>query len=122
MLTLSYFLILFSAIIHASWNALAKRIDGNLPDLVMAEFVGSLILFPFVFIHDNPWESLHEKESWYYLLGSISMHSSYVVLLSNAYAHGTDFNILYCFVKILFNQCMIVQIDSTLYTSQEILG
>ena len=48
--SLSYILILCSAVIHASWNALAKHIDGNLPALVMAEFVGSLMLFPFIFI------------------------------------------------------------------------
>jgi hypothetical protein len=100
MLTLSYFLILSSAVIHATWNALAKQIDGNLPALVMAEFLGSIMLFPFIFVQDHPFDSVHEKVSWHYLTASISMHSTYVILLSSAYKYGEVY-IIYVLKRLL---------------------
>jgi hypothetical protein len=90
MQTVAYLLIILSALVHATWNALAKHIKGNTPALVFAHFFGSFFVFPFIFLEDNPWGSLQEKKAQLFVLGSVATHAAYVVFLSSVYVHGED--------------------------------
>lgn len=90
MQTIAYLLILLSALIHATWNVLAKHIKGNTPALVFAHLLGGLFVFPFIFIDDDPWASLRDQKAVLLLLGSFVTHAAYVVCLSSAYVHGNN--------------------------------
>ena len=88
MQTIAYLLILLSALVHASWNVLAKHVKGNTPALVFAHFFGAFFVFPFIFLDNDPWASLQDREAVLLLLGSFATHAAYVVCLSAAYVHG----------------------------------
>lgn len=88
MLTLAYILILISATIHASWNTLARHLKGNTPALVIAHFVGSLMLFPFTFLDKDAFSIIFKPSTLLLLVLSLVAHASYVLLLSTAYVHG----------------------------------
>lgn len=76
-------LVLFAAILHASWNALVK--SSGRPEYSIAAFqiVGSLIclcLAPFV-----PWP---DSASWPMIIASMLIHNVYYLTLAQAYRSG----------------------------------
>jgi hypothetical protein len=94
MQTLAFLLILASATIHASWNTLARHVKGNTPALVFAHFIGSLMVFPFIFLYPNAFRTL--SCPWVVPLMTLSLfsHAMYVMLLSSAYVYG-DVGLVY---------------------------
>ena len=89
--TVAYLLILLSALVHATWNVLAKHVKGNTPALVFAHLFGSFLVFPFIYLEDNPWVSLHDQGAQLLLIGSVTSHAAYTVLISSAYVYGEVF-------------------------------
>jgi drug/metabolite transporter (DMT)-like permease len=94
MQSLAYLLILLSATIHASWNVLARHLKGNTPALVIAHFIGSVMLFPFTFLESKPFSSFSQTNVLLLLGLSLLAHGGYVLLLSSAYVHG-DVGLVY---------------------------
>ncbi|MBM3531917.1 MAG: EamA family transporter [Alphaproteobacteria bacterium] len=82
-------LILTSAIIHATWNALVKSDSDRLVTFAVVMGAGSvmgLLAAPFV---DIP-----RAEAWPWLLTSVVIHCFYYYFLLQAYAHG-DLSFVY---------------------------
>jgi drug/metabolite transporter (DMT)-like permease len=86
-------LALAAAVLHAGWNLIAKRADGDRYIVLWAQFfAGALISLPFMIgnqlIFGMAWAG--------YALGLLSglVHVPYVWLLARAYAHG-DFSVSY---------------------------
>jgi drug/metabolite transporter (DMT)-like permease len=77
------FLVLFAALLHASWNAFAKT--GSDPTLSIACFhvVAAVIAIPIIFLVPLP-----NVECIPYLLASVVMHWAYMGLLGKAYRFG----------------------------------
>ena len=76
-------LMLLSAVIHASWNALVKSDRDRLVTFAVVMGAGSvlgLLAAPFV---DIP-----RAEAWPWLIGSVFIHIFYYYFLLQAYAHG----------------------------------
>jgi drug/metabolite transporter (DMT)-like permease len=76
-------LILVSALIHATWNAIVKSDTDRLMSFGLVMLVGAimgLVALPFV---EAP-----RAEAWPWLLGSVTIHVFYYVFLLRAYAHG----------------------------------
>jgi len=76
-------LVLLSAILHASWNALAKRsVDPLLAIwlvVIGCALVASLAL---------PFVSFPSRETWPYLAASLVLHLTYQLFLAYAYSKG----------------------------------
>ncbi|QEL15084.1 DMT family transporter [Limnoglobus roseus] len=82
-------LVLFSAVLHASWNALLKGGSDRLHSItVMAWAAGlaSAVCVPFLPV---PY-----AESWVYILLSVALHVAYNLLLVASYRHG-DLGVIY---------------------------
>ena len=76
-------LILLSALLHASWNALVKRQGDPLIVLAsIAAWAGALVL-PLLLVLPLP-----SSRAWPYLLVSVVFHTGYNVFLFTAYRHG----------------------------------
>jgi drug/metabolite transporter (DMT)-like permease len=86
-------LALSAAVLHAGWNLVAKRADGDRYVVLWAQFfAGALISLPFMI-----GNQLLVGMAWAgYALGLLSglVHVPYVWLLARAYAHG-DFSVSY---------------------------
>ncbi len=76
-------LVLFAALMHASWNAIVKSDRDRLMSFGLVMLAGSLIAVPFL-----PFVAFPSAEAWPYLIGSIIVHNFYYFFLLRAYAHG----------------------------------
>ena len=76
-------LVLLAALLHASWNALAK--SGGEPQFSIASFrlVSAICCVPLLFLFPIPL-----AESWPMIFASVVIHSAYYVTLSNSYRTG----------------------------------
>jgi drug/metabolite transporter (DMT)-like permease len=75
--------VLLSALLHASWNAVVKTDADRLVSMGLVMIAGSLIGLAAV-----PFLPLPAPESWKWLLISIGIHNFYYFFLLSAYAHG----------------------------------
>ncbi len=82
-------LILFSAVIHASWNALVKSDSDRLVTFAVVMGTGSVIGLLFA-----PFVEIPRAEAWPWLLASVAIHGFYYYFLLQAYAHG-DLSFVY---------------------------
>ncbi len=76
-------LVLCSALLHATWNAIVKSDNDRLVSMGLVMVAGAaigLLAVPFV--------PLPAPESWKWLLLSIAIHNFYYFFLLSAYAHG----------------------------------
>jgi drug/metabolite transporter (DMT)-like permease len=77
------FLVLFGALLHASWNALVKSSTDKTLDTALIHVLCSLLALPVCWYVGPP-----PPESWPYILGSLVVHVGYYFALSGAYKHG----------------------------------
>jgi drug/metabolite transporter (DMT)-like permease len=82
-------IVLFAALLHATWNATVKSGKDHLLSIAGLNAAGALIAFVLI-----PVVGLPDVESWPYLLASVVIHSGYYIALSEAYKHG-DFSQAY---------------------------
>ncbi len=76
-------LVLLSAVLHASWNAIVRFKGDRLAIVTMLATCGALIAAPALFFVDIP-----RSEAWPWLIASMLLHIGYNVFLANAYQHG----------------------------------
>ena len=76
-------LVLLAALLHASWNAMAK--SGGSPQFSIASYrlVSALVCLPLLFYFPIPL-----AESWPMLLASTAIHTAYYVTLARSYRAG----------------------------------
>ena len=87
--TTIFLLILFAALLHASWNIIIKSINNSQVAISLQMLIQSIIFFPFLFFVPIP-----EGVTWVYLIISLILHSSYFLILGSMYNHG-DITITY---------------------------
>ncbi len=75
--------VLFSALIHASWNAVLKSGSQKLIDATLMSFFGGI--FCFIAIMFLP---IVNVAAWPYIISSAIIHVVYFVCLANAYKHS----------------------------------
>lgn len=76
-------LILVSALIHATWNAIVKSDTDRLMSFGLVMLAGS-----FIGLAALPFVDVPRVEAWPWLLGSVTIHVFYYWFLLRAYAHG----------------------------------
>ncbi len=76
-------LVLFAALLHAGWNAMAK--SGGTPEYSIASYqlIGALICVPFLFFVPIP-----QVESWPMIVLSALLHNMYYYTLAKSYRAG----------------------------------
>jgi len=76
-------LVLLAALLHASWNAMAK--SGGSPQFSIASYrlVSALVCLPLLFFFPIPL-----ADSWAMLLASTAIHTAYYGTLSMSYRNG----------------------------------
>ena len=76
-------LVLAAALMHATWNVMAKTTGDKLLNICLISLglgVVGLVFTPFVHFPDSA--------SWHFMLGSLVAHLGYYVFLSTGYRHG----------------------------------
>ncbi len=78
-----FLIVLGSAVLHASWNALIKSGQDRLLHTAAIVFWAGVVSLPFLFIAEPP-----ARESWSFLATSNAIHMIYYVALASAYRTG----------------------------------
>jgi phosphonate utilization associated putative membrane protein len=75
--------VLFGALLHASWNALIKSGGDKALDTALVHFLGTCIALPLVL-----WLGLPPPAAWPFIGCSLFVHVAYYAALVGAYEHG----------------------------------
>jgi drug/metabolite transporter (DMT)-like permease len=90
--TLALILVLVSAILHATWNLLAKRAINKEVFLWWVLVSSSVLLMPlFVFLI---WNYPILYPGWWFILGTVVLHVFYFAFLGRSYTHA-DLSLVY---------------------------
>lgn len=76
-------IVLFGALLHASWNALVKSSADKSLDTALIHVLGGAVALPMVWLAGLP-----PQASLPYLAASIIIHIGYYIALAGAYKHG----------------------------------
>ena len=76
-------LVLATALMHASWNAIVKVVSDRLVSLALVNFTHTLIALAAL-----PFVGLPNSESWPYLIASVVIHQAYYAGLVMQYRFG----------------------------------
>ena len=76
-------IVLFGALLHASWNALVKSSTDKSLDTALIHVLGGAVALPLVWLAGLP-----APASLPYLAASIIIHIGYYIALAGAYKHG----------------------------------
>ena len=76
-------IVLFGALLHASWNALVKSSTDKSLDTALIHVLGGAVALPLVWLAGLP-----PQASLPYLATSIIIHIGYYIALAGAYKHG----------------------------------
>ena len=85
----AFFLILFAAFLHATWNLLLKSIPDSLVAIAMMNLFQSIIFIPIIFFIPLP-----TGITWYFILGSVILHNIYFINLGRSY-NKDDLTLIY---------------------------
>lgn len=84
--------VLLSAVLHATWNFVARRSAGNLTVFWWSLWISCLMLLPFVaalaFEQGTSGFLAMLEAGWYYVLATGVIHTFYFLFLARAYEHG----------------------------------
>jgi len=84
-----FFLILFAAVLHATWNLIIKSIPDSLVAMGMMNLFQSIVFIPLVFLVPLPSDI-----TWYFIFGSVILHNIYFITLGQTY-NKDDLTIIY---------------------------
>ena len=76
-------IVLFGALLHASWNALIKSAEDKSLDTALIHVMGTLVALPLLLFAGFP-----PNVALPYLAASIIIHIGYYIALAGAYKHG----------------------------------
>ncbi len=94
MTTLAIGLVLLSAVLHATWNLLAKRVQGNASFIWFYDVLAIGIFAPFVFLFILFSHTSFSGWSWLFILVSGLLELAYFLLLQRGYRVG-DLSLVY---------------------------
>jgi drug/metabolite transporter (DMT)-like permease len=87
-------LVLTAAILHASWNLLAKKTKGKAP-FIWLQYVASNILYlPFLFFQTNQDGAVYSQPLLWFSLSSAVLHLGYFIVLQKGY-RSADLSVVY---------------------------
>lgn len=111
-------LILASALIHASWNLIAKHISPTASFFLIANAIGPWIFFPWVILHPDIVCSM-DSRIWAFLILTGLFQALYCIALAAAYRHG-DLSVSYPIARSL--PVILVPLTAVLLGRGDLLG
>jgi len=88
------FLVLTAAILHASWNLLAKQTKGKAPFLWLQYVAGTILYLPFIFLQrDLDFQTSLQPLIWFSLSSAV-LHCAYFLVLQKGY-RSADLSVVY---------------------------
>lgn len=84
-------LVLTAAILHASWNILAKKTKGKTPFIWLQYITGNILYLPFLFFQTN---TIYSQPLLWFSLSSAVLHLGYFIVLQKGY-RVADLSVVY---------------------------
>jgi drug/metabolite transporter (DMT)-like permease len=86
-------LVLTAAVLHASWNLLAKKTKGKTPFIWLQYIASNILYLPFLFIQKNHDAVIYSQPLLWFSLSSAVLHLGYFILLQKGYR--SDISVVY---------------------------
>jgi drug/metabolite transporter (DMT)-like permease len=87
-------LVLIAAVLHASWNLLAKKTKGKTPFIWLQYIVSNILYLPFLFFQTNNGNTIYSQPLLWFSFSSSVLHLGYFIVLQKGY-RSADLSIVY---------------------------
>ena len=87
-------LVLTAAILHASWNLLAKKTKGKTPFIWLQYIASNMLYLPFLFFQTNQGQTIYLQPLLWFSLSSAVLHLGYFIVLQKGY-RSADLSVVY---------------------------
>ena len=87
-------LVLTAAILHASWNLLAKKTKGKTPFIWLQYIASNILYLPFLFFQTNQGHIIYLQPLLWFSLSSSVLHLGYFIVLQKGY-RSADLSVVY---------------------------
>ncbi|HLK29345.1 MAG TPA: DMT family transporter [Puia sp.] len=87
-------LVLTAAVLHASWNLLAKKTKGKAPFIWLQYVVSNILYLPFLFFLTKQNNSIYSLPLLYFSVSSAVLHLGYFMVLQKGY-RSADLSVVY---------------------------
>ncbi|MBZ5856833.1 DMT family transporter [Flavihumibacter profundi] len=88
------FLVLTAAVLHASWNLLAKQTKGKTPFIWLQYIASNILYLPFLFFQTNQSHAICSQPLLCFSLSSAFLHLGYFTVLQKGY-RSADLSVVY---------------------------
>jgi drug/metabolite transporter (DMT)-like permease len=87
-------LVLTAAVLHATWNLLAKKAKGKAPFIWLQYVVSNLLFLPFLFFQLSQGHTINPQPLFWFSIGSAVLHLGYFLVLQKGY-RSADLSVVY---------------------------
>src|ERR1700741_4480185 len=87
-------LVLTAAVLHASWNLLAKITKGKTPFIWLQYIASNILYLPFLFFHSTQGDTIYSLPLLWFSLSSAALHLGYFIVLQKGY-RSADLSVVY---------------------------
>jgi len=87
-------LVLTAAILHASWNLLAKKTKGKTPFIWLQYIASNILYLPFLFFQINQGYTIYSQPLLWFSFSSAVLHLGYFIVLQKGY-RSADLSVVY---------------------------
>ncbi|MBS1574883.1 MAG: EamA family transporter [Bacteroidetes bacterium] len=87
-------LVLTAAVIHATWNMLAKKTKGKIPFIWLQYIASNILYLPLLFYQLTQGPTLYSQPLLWFSLSSAVLHLGYFIVLQKGYRNA-DLSIVY---------------------------
>ncbi|MEO5890400.1 MAG: EamA family transporter, partial [Ferruginibacter sp.] len=78
-------LVLTAAVLHASWNLLAKKTQGKAPFIWLQYIAGNILYLPLFIFQTNQGHTTYSTTLLWFSLSSAVLHLGYFTILQKGY-------------------------------------
>lgn len=87
-------LVLTAAVLHASWNLIAKKAKGKTPFIWLQYIVSNILYLPFLFFQTNQGSTIYSQPLLWFSFSSAMLHLGYFIVLQKGY-RSADLSVVY---------------------------
>ncbi|HEX4374780.1 MAG TPA: DMT family transporter [Puia sp.] len=87
-------LVLTAAVLHATWNLLAKKTKGKTPFIWLQYIASNILYLPFLFFQTNLGHTIYSQTLLWFSLSSAVLHLGYFIVLQKGYRNA-DLSVVY---------------------------
>src|ERR1700733_7782691 len=87
-------LVLTAAVLHATWNLLAKKTKGRTPFIWLQYIASNILYLPFLFFQANQDYTIYLRPLLWFSISSAMLHLGYFIVLQKGY-RSADLSVVY---------------------------